>query len=82
MSISTSTRRFPYLGNLAAVVSLTIAAVAIPLTPAKAQWVGFQFGPFGFGVAAPGYAYPYYPYSYYYPGYYPGYYYPRYYYGY
>lgn len=85
MSISTRNRRFSYLGTLA-VAAISLAAVAIPLAPAKAQgYVGSQFGPFGFGVGArePAYAYPYYPpaypYGYYAPRYYyPGYYYPGY----
>jgi hypothetical protein len=81
MSVSPNTRRFSYFGSLAAALALTLAAIAIPLSPAKAQgWVGFQIGPFGFSVAAPGYVYPYYPYPYYPYYYYPGYYYPGYYY--
>lgn len=81
MSISTTNRRFPYLGTLA-VAAISLAAVAVPLAPAKAQgYVGFQVGPFGFGVGVPGpaYTYPYYPPAYPYgyptPYYYPGYYY-------
>jgi len=86
MSISTRNRRFSYLGTLAVGV-ISLAALAIQLSPAKAQgYVGFQFGPFGFGFGAPApaYAYPYYyapayPYGYYAPRYYyPGYYYPGY----
>ena len=85
MSISTRNPRFSYLGTLA-ISAISLAAVAIPLAPAKAQgYVGFQFGPVGFGVGVPGpaYAYPYYPpaypYGYYAPRYYyPGYYYPGY----
>jgi len=85
MPICERNRRLSYLGTLAAAV-ISLAAIVLPLAPAKAQgYVGFQFGPvgFGFGVPGPAYTYPYYPppypYSYSYPGYYyPGYYYPRY----
>ena len=84
MSICTATRRFSLLGPVAAAV-IGLVATSIPLAPAKAQYFGFDVGPFGFGVGAPTYYYPpaypynyhgYYP-SYYYPGYYPGYYYPQ-----
>jgi hypothetical protein len=82
MSMSTRNRRFSYLGTLAATV-VGLTALALPLTPAKAQ-IGVQVGPFGFGVGAPPphyYGYPYYPPAYYPPAY--GYYYPpRYYWGY
>jgi hypothetical protein len=64
------------LGTLA-LAALGLAAVTVPLSPAKAQ-VGIQLGPYGFGIAAP-YPYPYYPraypYAYYGPGYYYGYHY-------
>jgi hypothetical protein len=80
MSISAKNRRFPYLGTLATAATITLTAIALPLSPAKAQgWAGVQIGPFGFGISTPPvYAYPYYPYGYYYPRYY----YPGYYYGY
>jgi uncharacterized membrane protein len=76
MTMSTRNRRFSYLATLA-LVALGLAAVTVPLSPAKAQ-MGVQIGPFGFGVEAP-YPYPYYPraypYVYYGPGYYRGYHY-------
>jgi hypothetical protein len=76
MTMSTRDNRFSYLGTLA-VAALGLAAVTVPLAPAKAQ-VGVQIGPWGFGIGAP-YAYPYYPraypYVYYGPAYYHGYYY-------
>jgi len=78
MTMSTRNRRFSYLGTLA-LAALGLAAVTVPLSPAKAQ-VGLQVGPFGVGVGVP-YPYPYpyhhraYPYVYYGPDYYPGYYY-------
>jgi len=76
MTMSTNNRRFSYLETLA-LAALGLAAVTVPLSPAKSQ-IGVQIGPFGFGVGAP-YPYPYYPraypYVYYGPGYYPGYYY-------
>jgi hypothetical protein len=85
MTISTNNRRFSYLGTLA-IAAISLVAMALPLTPAKAQ-IGFQVGPFGFGIGAPApaytypaYAYPAYGYPYYraYP--YPYYAAPRYYY--
>jgi len=86
MTTSMQNRRFSYLGTLT-VAALGLAAVTVPLNPAKAQ-IGVQVGPFGFGVGAPypyPYPYAYYPrarsYVYYGPGYYRGYY-PGYYYGY
>jgi hypothetical protein len=76
MTMSTRNRRFSSLGTLA-LAAIGLAAMAVPLSPAKAQ-VGVQIGPFGFGVGVP-YAYPYYPppypHVYYGPGYYQGYYY-------
>jgi hypothetical protein len=84
MTTSIGNRRKLSLATLA-VALVGLVAMALPLTPAKAQ-VGVQIGPFGFGVApAPGYVYspPAYPYVYYGPGYYRGYYYgPGYYRGY
>lgn len=91
MSISTATRRFSYLGTLAA-SAIGLAALSVPLGPANAQaYYGFNVGPFGFGLGAPAPAYyypPAYPYNYYappyyrsyYPSYYPAYAYPGYYY--
>lgn len=85
MSMSTTTRRLSFAGALTA-SALGLAALTTPLSPAKAQVLGFDFGPFSFGIGAPapGYYYPpAYPYSYYAPNYYQGYYpgyYPRYYY--
>jgi hypothetical protein len=56
--------RFHWLGATA-VGALALTAVAVPLTPAKAQ-IGVQVGPFGVGVGAPYYDYygpgPYYGY--------------------
>ncbi len=92
MSISTTTRRFSALGTLAA-SAVALAALAVPLSSAKAQSLGFNYWPLGFGVAAP---YPYYnyappaynypaagyTYNYYTQSYYPNFYYPNYYSGY
>jgi len=65
MTITNGSRRFSRVG--AALVSLVaLGAVALPLTPAKAQaWV--QLGPLGVGVGAPA---PYYYYGYPYRHYY------------
>jgi hypothetical protein len=72
MSTTKNTRRFHWLGS-AAVAALALTAVAVPLTPAKAQ-VGIVVGPVGVGVGpyyGPGYYPPAYGYGYYYgPGYY------------
>jgi len=80
MTMSTRNRRCSYLPTLA-ISAAGLAAMAIPLAPAKAQ-IGIQVGPFGFGIAPPPPAYTYhpysppaYPYTYYGPGYYRGYYY-------
>ncbi len=79
MTMSTRNRRSSYLTTLA-IAAVGLAAVAIPLAPAKAQ-IGVQVGPFRFGIAPPPPAYTYhpysppYPYTYYGPGYYRGYYY-------
>jgi hypothetical protein len=76
MAMATQTRRVSYLGAIAA-AALTVAALTVPLSPAKADWAGVQLGPFGFGVGGPGpyyYGYRYdYPYPYYDYGYYPPY---------
>ncbi len=60
----------------AAVVALALAALAVPLTPAKAQvpYLGVDFGN-GFGIGAPPSAYGMAPASPIYP-FYPPYYYP------
>jgi hypothetical protein len=64
-------RRFHWLGAAAA-GAFALTAVAIPLTPARAQ-IGFQVGPVGIGVNGPYYDYygpgPYYGYGYYGPYY-------------
>ena len=77
MTMSTRNRRLSYLGTLA-IAAVSLAAMAIPLAPAKAQ-IGVQVGPYGFGVAPPPPAYVYrpysppYPYAYYGSRYYRGY---------
>jgi hypothetical protein len=76
MSLSTTTRRLSFLGTATA-AAIGVAALTVPLAPAKAQYFGFEVGPFGLGVAAPAPAYyypPAYPYHYYGPTYYPSYY--------
>ena len=76
MSSSMNTRKFRWLGG-AAVGALALAAVSIPLSPAKA-FIGVDLGPVTIGVPGPVYygPGPYYgPYHHhYYPGpdYYPG----------
>lgn len=67
-------RRLNLFGFLMVSV-LTLAALALPLSPASAQ-AYVQLGPFAFGVAPPP---AYYPPDYYYP-YYQAYYPPTYYY--
>lgn len=72
MSASTQNRRF---GKLAAALigAVGLAALTMPLTPAKAQ-LYFGFGPYGFGIGiAPPAPYYYAPY---YAPVYPPYYYP------
>ena len=75
MTKSTRNRGLSYLGTLA-IAAVSLAAVAIPLAPAKAQ-IGVQVGPYGFGIAPPAYTYhpysPPYPYAYYGSRYYGGY---------
>lgn len=77
----TRNRKFHWLGT-AAVAALTLAAVSVPLTPAKA-YIGVDVGPVGFGIGGPYYGpSPYYgpgPYYHHYYGYGPGYYRPGYY---
>jgi hypothetical protein len=74
MSEAKKTHKFHWLGT-AAVAALSIAAVAVPLTPAKA-FVGVDIGGVGIGVGGPyveqGYYYP--PYYHHYYGYYRPYY--------
>ena len=72
MTMSTRNRRFSYLATLAP-AALGLAALTVPLSPAKAQ-MGVQIGPFAFGEEAP-YCPRAYPYVYCGPGYYRGYYY-------
>jgi len=85
MSVKSGNRGFGRLATLA-VASVGLAAVALPLSPAKAQaYFGVDLGGVGFGVGAPGYYYPpsyyphpygYYSYPYYASPYYAPYYYP------
>ena len=77
MSSNQNTRKFGLLGTTA-VAALVLAAVAVPLTPAKA-FVDVEVGPVGIGVPGPFYDGPAYyrPWHHHY-GYY-GYYGPRYY---
>jgi hypothetical protein len=79
MSSNTKTCKFRWLGAAAA-GALALAAVSVPLTPAKA-YIGVDVGPVGIGVSGPYYAPgpyyygPYHHYGYYgYRGYGPGYY--------
>jgi hypothetical protein len=61
MSKIKNTRRLHWFGS-AAVAAIALTAIAVPLTPAKAQ-VGVQVGPVGVGVGpyyGPGYYHPYY----------------------
>jgi hypothetical protein len=75
MSSTIRTRKFHWLGATA-VAALSLAAIAVPLTPAKAYF-GVDVGPVGIGIGGPYYSpgpYYYGPYHHYY-----GYYGPRYY---
>jgi hypothetical protein len=67
-------RKFHWLGT-AAVAVLSLAAVSVPLTPAKA-FIGVDIGGIGVGVGGPYYGPAYYPpyYHHYYHGYYGPYY--------
>jgi hypothetical protein len=76
MSRSLNTRKFRWLGG-AAIGALALAAVAVPLTPAKA-YIGVDLGPVSIGVPGPVY---YGPGPYYGPHYYHHYYGPYYDYG-
>jgi hypothetical protein len=76
MSSTTRNRKFRWLGA-AAVGALTLVAVSVPLTPAKA-YIGVDLGGVGIDIGGPYYGPAYYPPPYYhhYYGYYgPGYYY-------
>jgi hypothetical protein len=83
MSLATRNRRFS--GPAAALVAaVSLCALAVPSTPAKAQvpYLGVDFGNgFGIGIGAPPSAYGMAPASVFYPPYYyppqPRYYYPR-----
>ena len=81
MSVKSENRGFNQLAMLA-VAAIGFAAVALPLSAAKAQvYFRVDVGGIGVGIGAPGYHYPtaYYPYAYgYYHPYQP--YYPPYYY--
>jgi len=68
MSKTKNTRRLHWLGS-AAVAALALTAIAVPLTPAKAQ-IGVEIGPWGVGVGGPYYGYPYYHHYYGYGPYY------------
>ena len=77
MSSTTRPRKFHWLGATT-VAALSLAVVAIPLTPAKA-YIGVDVGPVGVGIGGPYYApgpyyYGYGPYHHYYGYYGPGYY--------
>lgn len=80
MSSTIRNRKFHWLGATA-VAALSLAAVAVPLTPAKA-YVGIDLGPVGIGIGGPyygpgpyyGYYGPYHHHAYYYGYYGPGYY--------
>lgn len=61
------THKFGLLGTTA-VAALALAAVSVPLSPAKAQ-IGIEVGPFGVGVGTP-YYYPHHYYHHYYGPYY------------
>ena len=77
---TTRNHKFHWLGATA-VAALTLAAVSVPLTPAKA-YIGVDVGPVGIGIGGPYYGpEPYYygPYHHYYGYYGPGYYRPGYY---
>jgi hypothetical protein len=76
MSRSPNTRKFRWLGG-AAVGALALAAVSVPLAPAKA-YIGVDLGPVSIGVPGPVY---YGPGPYYGPHYYHHYYGPYYDYG-
>jgi hypothetical protein len=69
MSTVKKTRKFHWLGATA-IAALSLAAVAVPLTPAKA-YIGVDVGPVGIGVGGPYYGPAYYPppYHHYYYGY-------------
>jgi hypothetical protein len=77
---TTRNRKFHWLGTTA-IAALTLAAMSVPLTPAKA-YTGVDVGPVGIGVGGPYYGpgpYYYGPYHRYYGYYGPGPYSPGYY---
>ena len=53
MSSNAKTRKFRWLGATTT-AAVALAAVSLPLTPAKAQ-IGVQIGPYGVGVGMPYY---------------------------
>lgn len=64
MSTTARNRRFSLLGTLI-VSALSLCALAIPLSPAKAQdCLGLDVNGACIGLQAPGYHYGYYPYYY------------------
>jgi hypothetical protein len=69
MSCRTRNHKTRWL-SFAAIGALTLYAVAVPLTPAKA-YIGVDIGPLGIGIGGPYYGYygprPYYGPTYYYP---------------
>ena len=65
-------RKFHWLGATA-VAALSLVAVSVPLSPAKA-FIGVDVGGVGIGVGGPYYGPAYYPHHYGYYGYGPGYY--------
>jgi hypothetical protein len=68
MSSDMKNRKFRWLGATA-VAALAVAAVSVPLTPAKA-YIGVDVGPVGIGVGGPYYGPAYYPpYYHHYHGY-------------
>jgi hypothetical protein len=73
MSTLNKHRKFHWLGATA-VAALSLAAVAVPLTPAKA-FIGVDVGPVGIGIGGPYIGPAYYPpYRHYYAPYYGPYY--------
>jgi len=78
MRIETRNRWFTRVGT-AAIAAVALGALAVPLTPANAQYLGVDLGGgVGIGLGAPPSAYGVYP-PYYHPPYYRPYYRPYYY---